>query len=247
MPVMVQGNSADPRMPLKYTRDRKVLPSGSSPRQNMWRSHFGSRSVFVLSVFVMVCEVAQCRFDDGCWRPPCLAMWATLAAVETERLAPQESTRRQEPEGEAEVPEIIIVSDAVDGTSVDLDDEGVDVPEMPVELVKLISQERVQQRTGVVPVDLVKLVSQERVQQRIAEAHVTGNFPQERISERTQIVDVPVPQILVELVSQERVQQRTAEQIEDAPQFLKETVEMPMCRGRPGLAAYSVAVSRNGA
>ena len=32
--------------------------------------------MFVLSVFAMVsngvdrCEVAQCRFDDGCWRPP---------------------------------------------------------------------------------------------------------------------------------------------------------------------------------
>ena len=32
-------------------------------------------------------------------------------------------------EGEAEVPENIIVSDVVDGTFVDLDDEGVDVPE----------------------------------------------------------------------------------------------------------------------
>ena len=57
-------------------------------------------------------------------------VWLTLAAVETERLAPQESKRRQEPEGEAEVPEIIIVSDAVDGTSVDLDDEGVEKPEV---------------------------------------------------------------------------------------------------------------------
>ena len=68
-------------------------------------------------------------------------------------------------EGEAEVPETNIVSDAVDGTSVDLEDEGVDVPKETAELVKLVSQER--------------------------------------------------------------VQQRTAEQIEDAPQFLKETVEMP--------------------
>ena len=202
-----------------------------------------------LSVFAMVsngvdtCEVAQCRFDDGCWRPLCpyrhsgrgqaamwVRVWLTLAA-----LAPQESTRRQEPECEAEVPEIFVVSDAVDGTSVDLDDEGVDVPEETAELVKLVSQERVQQRTAEMPVDLVKLVSQERVQrrtaevpvevvslvsqervqqrtaevpvevvslvsqdrvqQRIAEAPFTGNFPQERISERTQIVDEPVPQI----------------------------------------------------
>ena len=59
------------------------------------------------------------------------------------------------------------------------------------------------------------LVSQQRVRQRIAEAQLPGNSPQERISERTQIVDVPVPQILEKLVSQERVQdrslQRTAE------------------------------------
>ena len=149
-------------------------------------------------------------------------------------------------EGEAEVPEIVIVSDVVDGTSVDLDDEGVNVPEETAELVKLVSQERVKQRTAEVQVDSVKLVSLERVQQptaevpvvsvslvslervqqRIAEAQLTRNSLQERISERTQIVDVPVPQILVEMVSQERVQQRTAEQIEDAPQFLKDTVEM---------------------
>ena len=84
-----------------------------------------------------------------------------------------------------------------------------------------MDQERVEQRIGEVLVDLAKLVSQERVQQRTAEVQL------ERISEGTQIVDVPVPQILVELVPQERVQQRTAEQIEDAPQFLKETVKMP--------------------
>ena len=72
------------------------------------------------------------------------------------------------------------------------------------------------------------------------------------ISERTQILDVPVPENpatqrermrqrtvdapmlqelketaeLVKLVSQERVQQRIAEQFEDAPQNPEETVEM---------------------
>ena len=141
---------------------------------------------------------------------------------------------------EAEVPEIIIVSDAVDGTSVDLDDKGVDVPEKTAELVSLVSQERVQQRT--------------------AEVQFTENLHQERISERTLIVDVPVPKVAkdtveavrvvqrertqqrtvdaptlqevketVEMVrsdSHERVQQRDAEQIEDAPQSSKETVEM---------------------
>ena len=35
----------------------------------------------------------------------------------------EESEWRLEPEGEAEVPEIIIVSDAVEGTSVDLNGE----------------------------------------------------------------------------------------------------------------------------
>ena len=40
------------------------------------------------------------------------------------------STWRLEPEGEAEVPEIIIVSDAVKGTKVDLDGEGHQVERM---------------------------------------------------------------------------------------------------------------------
>ena len=87
-----------------------------------------------------------------------------------------------------------------------------------------------QQRTAEVPVEFVRLVSQERVQQRTAEAQLTGNFPQERISERAQIVDVPVPQVAketveaVRVVQRERMQQRTV----DAPtlQELKETVEM---------------------
>ena len=46
------------------------------------------------------------------------------------------------------------------------------VPEETAELVKLVSQERVQQRTAEVPVDLVELVSQGRVQQRTAEVPV---------------------------------------------------------------------------
>ena len=57
---------------------------------------------------VDTCEVAQCRFDDGCWRPRCphrhsergrAAMWArvwlTLAAVEKERLAQQKPKKRK--------------------------------------------------------------------------------------------------------------------------------------------------------
>ena len=81
--------------------------------------------------------MAPSRFGEVCWRPLCpyrhsgkeravrwAAVWALLAGQE----------------GEAEVPEINIVSDAVDGTSVDLDDEGVGVPEETTELVKLVSQ-----------------------------------------------------------------------------------------------------------
>ena len=40
------------------------------------------------------------------------------------------------------MPEIIIVSDAVDGTSVDLDDEDVDVPEETAELVSATTDRR---------------------------------------------------------------------------------------------------------
>ena len=132
---------------------------------------------------------------------------------------------RQEPEGKAEVPKIIVASDAVRGTKVDLDGKGLQVKherdeqitDMPVpqiaakipEVVETIPQEhisddlpvpqvvwenleviKVAQEREVVPqvpeetTELVKLVSQERVQQRTAE--------------------VPKP-LLVKLVSQERV------------------------------------------
>ena len=214
---------------------------------------------FVLSVFAMVsngadtCEVARCRFDDDCWRPLCpyrhsgrgrAAMWArvwlTLAAAETERLASQESTWRQEPEGEAEVPKIIIVSCAVRGTKVDLDGKGLQVDEqivnVPVpqiavkipEVVETIRQEhtsddlpvpqvvkenleviKVPQEREDVPhlpeetVKLVKLVSQERGQQRTAEV------PMPHSEEESVAV--------VTLAPRERVQHRTAEQIEDIP------------------------------
>ena len=60
---------------------------------------------------------------------------------------------------------------------------------------------------------------------------VRQNVPQERISERTQIVEVPMPQIaketvgVVGLTPHERVQQRTAEQFEDLPQHPEVTVK----------------------
>ena len=74
-------------------------------------------------------------------------------------------------------------------------------------------------------------VPRERVQQRSAEKEIleiVENFPQERISERTQIVGVPMPQSAKETFGvagsapRERVQQRTV----DAPthQVLEETV-----------------------
>ena len=79
--------------------------------------------------------------------------------------------------------------------------------EVPVDVLSLVSRERVQQRTAEVPVDVLSLVSQERVQQRIDEAQLTGDFTKERISELTQILDVPVPQNLA--TQRERRRQRT--------------------------------------
>ena len=76
----------------------------------------------------------------------------------------------------------------------------------------------------------MKLVSEKRVQQRTAEAQFTENFPKERISERTQIVDEPVPQIAkktveaVRVVQRERMQQRTVDA--PTPQVLEETIEV---------------------
>ena len=76
-------------------------------------------------------------------------------------------------------------------------------------------------------------VPRERVQQRSAEKEILEifeNFPQERISESTQIVDGPVPQIaketpgVVGLAPRERVQQWTVDA--PTPRVLEETVEM---------------------
>ena len=72
---------------------------------------------------------------DGCWRPLCpyrhsgrgraamlARVWFTLAAVETERLAPQgveePATKQETVEGMGEMPEIIVVSDAVDASPI---------------------------------------------------------------------------------------------------------------------------------
>ena len=155
----------------------------------------------LLTVFAMVsngadtCEVAQCRFDDGCWRPLCpyrhsgrgrAAMWArvwlTLAAVETERLAPQgveEAAMKQETvEGMGEMPEIIVVSDTVDGIShrervqqrtVEQIEDVLQFREETVDVVTLFLHERVQP-TVEETVEVVKLVSQERVQQWTVDA-----------------------------------------------------------------------------
>ena len=107
------------------------------------------------------------------------------------------------------------------------------VPQVVKEDLEVI---KVPQKRYVVPhvpeetAELVKLVAQERVQQRTVEAQFTGDFPLERISERTQIVDEPVPQIAKETVEAVRVVQREHMQqwTVDAPtlQELKETVEM---------------------
>ena len=113
-------------------------------------------------------------------------------------------------EGMGEMPEIVVVSDAVKGIS----------PREPV-------QQRTPEQIEAVPqfrqetADVVELVLRERVQQRSAEKEILEifeNFPQERISERTQIVDVPVPQILGELVAPTlHRQEETVEVIELSP------------------------------
>ena len=77
-------------------------------------------------------------------------------------------------------------------------------------------------------------VPRERVQQRSAEKEILADLWrifQEHISDRTQIVEVPMPQIAketveaVRVVQRERVQQRTAEQTEDLPQSPAEVVD----------------------
>ena len=75
----------------------------------------------------------------------------------------------------------------------------------------------------------MKLVSQERVEQRTADAQFTVNFLQERISECTQIVDEPVPQIFG-ISPQERVSERST-QIVDVPvlQILEKLVSQNEC------------------
>ena len=161
--------------------------------------------------------MAPCRFGEVRWRRMCpyqhsgkerAVRWAAVWALSAGQ------------EGEAEVPETNIVSDAVDGTSVDLEDEGVDVPKETAELVKLVSQERVQQRTAQVPmphsqeetVAVVELAPRERVQQRTVDAprpqdkNVLLERVSERISEQGGVIEVP------ETASQDRRLQHTVEQ-----------------------------------
>ena len=60
-----------------------------------------------------------------------------------------------------------------------------------LEVIKVPHKREVVPRVPEETADLVKLVSQKRVQQQFME-----NFPRERITERTQIVDEPVRQLL---------------------------------------------------
>ena len=138
--------------------------------------------------------------------------------------------------GEAEVPEIIIVSDAVEGIFVDLDGEGVvlPAPQIAAKILEVVAQEhisddlpvpqvvkenleviKVQQEREDVPQSPNETVRvQEQMQQRNTEetTEVVSLAPQERMQQRT--VEEMVHLInLVKLVSQERVQQRTAETV----------------------------------
>ena len=133
--------------------------------------------------------------------------------------------------GMGEMPEIIVVSDAVDGISprgpvqqrsAEKIEDIPQYPEETVELLKLVSQERVQQRSAEkmedIPqypeetVELLKLVSQERLQQRTVDAprpqdkNVLPKRVSERIFEQGGVIKVP------ETASQDRRLQRTVEQ-----------------------------------
>ena len=139
---------------------------------------------------VDTCEVAQCRFDDGCWRPlrpyqhsgwVRAAMWARVLLTQWRRAV---GSAREHVEAGArrgtEVPKIIIVSDAVRGTKVNLDgkclqveqivEKPVPFPQFRVETVAVLGlapRERVQQRSPQYPeetVEAVTSVTHERVQ-----------------------------------------------------------------------------------
>ena len=107
-------------------------------------------------------------------------VWFTLAAVETERLAPQgveePAVKQETVEEMGEMPEIIVVSDTVDGIShrervqQRTAEQIEDVPqfrEETVEVVTLVSQERVQQWTVDAPRPQDKSVLPKRVSERI--------------------------------------------------------------------------------
>ena len=134
-------------------------------------------------------------------------------------------------EGMGEMPEIIVVSDAVQGISQrepvqqrtpEQIEDAPQSPEETADVVELVPRERVQQPAVEETVEVGRLVLHERVQHR--------ELSQERISDRAQIVEVPVPQIVEETVGvvglapRERMQQQTV--YAPTPQVLEATVEV---------------------
>ena len=130
-------------------------------------------------VGVYTCEVAQCRSDDGCWRPLCpyrhsvrdraatrARVWLTLTAVETERLAPQ---GREARERKKETLETRVVADVVEGVSVEAETL------VPREQVRHFTAEQGAPQFREETVDEELQVPCERVQQLTAEQ--IGNVP----------------------------------------------------------------------
>ena len=195
----------------------------------------GSLSVFAMvSNGVDTCEVAQCRFDVGCWRPLCpyrhsgrgrAAMWARVPRG------------REAREGEKETRETGVVADGVEGVSVEAETL------FPLERVQQLTAEQI----GNVPrVDVknsatatcttvAKLVGDGEA--RLPSGEDGSSFP--GADDTNPRVDATVAKTVGEArppgiaehsvttasLPRERVQQRTAEEIDDAPQSPEETVE----------------------
>ena len=137
------------------------------------------------------------------------------------------------------MPYIIFVSDAVEGTFVDLDGEGVGMP-LP-------------QIAAKIP-EVVETIPQE---------HISDDLPVPQVvKENFEVIKVPqerevVPQVpeetveLVKMVSLERVRQSSPEKIENVSQSPEETAEVPVdrneCNSGPPRCRSSVTADSRGA
>ena len=204
----------------------------------LWSERFSSLQtcrcvrvrVFVLSVFAMVsngidtCELAQCRFDDGLWRPLCpysVGQGVAYPGCSGDGAVGSAKNGGARHEAGDSRGEIIVVSDAVEGIS---PRERVQQPtvEETVEVGRSVLHERVQP-TVEETVEVGRSVLHERVQPTVEETVEVGKLVlHERVPQRTVGDTVEV----VSSAPHERVQQRSAEKIEVAPQSPEETVEL---------------------